>query len=192
MKIPAGDEFYDALLRFRIVKPQEWRFREAHWSPAAQVVGDPYDFDWRRYQSRTFVELHKPVEGAPLSPDVRVAVEWLDWIFNDGLIRAFLDRQVAGAMRRSENEGVALREATTEKIAGHYATRLMGECTLYRRDNGFLRPCRALNRTYSVFAHGLAYTVEMTSSIDDRFFDEGDFEDIIRSIEIGRPGWRED
>jgi hypothetical protein len=156
-------------------------------APQAEVR-DLAVVNWKRYPTTTFVDFEKPVQGAPVFPSVQVGVASTKGLtVDERLIPQSLELQVSALSRAWEHLGVEIREASTTTVDGHQTALVVAELTQYRRVNGFQRPYRILSRNYCVYAWGLAYPVTMTSSVDPRFFNERDFETILRSIEIKCP-----
>jgi hypothetical protein len=185
MKLPEGDEFYEPYLRFRIVKPPEWEFLPPAWSPAAQLRHNP-DFDWMQQASLpfvAFVKKHASEEHAYPSTQA-TARPLLGTVPDNAQARAILAAQLEQMEQGFDD--VEIVTATADRIvAGHRANSLVAEFTLYTERDEEIRAFDVRSRAYSIFTPGMVFSVGMSSSIDECFYDEEEFEEILRSITIG-------
>ncbi len=81
----------------------------------------------------------------------------------------------------------ALIDATSEAIiAGYRANIIRSNFTLITQKEGEdERAFLVFSRSYAVFAPGRAFTIGLSSSADEDYYDENDFDRIIASVRIG-------
>ena len=83
-------------------------------------------------------------------------------------------------------DDVEVLTATTDRIIGGYrANSIVAEYTLYTERDDEIRAFDIRSRSHTIFTPAVAFTVGMSSSIDEEVFEESDFEQIVSSISIG-------
>lgn len=177
--------YLEPRVRFEIRRPPRWRFTDPGWSPAARPEALAA-LDWQLFGRLPFLCLERPIRShRHPRPMLRVGCRP---VAPNGVaeVQELLDRQ--RAVLCQELEEVEVLTSTFDAIlAGHRCAHVRFRYTVPVRDGRSSWPMRVLARSYLVLAPGLAYTVGMCSSADERFYDEGDFVALVRSIRIGTP-----
>jgi len=177
--------FVEPRVRFEIRRPRRWRFTAPGWSPAKRLEGLDA-IDWQRFGRLPFVCLERRI-ATSRHPRPMLRVGCRPAARHDAAeIRALLERQTLAL--REELEEVEILASTFDVIlAGHRAAHVRFRYTVAVRERRRCWAMRVLARSYLVLTPGLAFTVGMCSSADERFYDEGDFTALVSSIRIGRP-----
>ncbi len=177
--------FVEPRLRFEIRRPRRWRFTTPGWSPATRH--EPLDaIDWQRFGPLPFVCLERPIP-TPHHPRPMLRVGCRPVASHGAAeIRCLLERQ-ALALREELDEVELLTSTFDAILAGHRAAHVRFRYTVRVRERRQCWPMRVLARSYLVLTPGLAFTVGMCSSADERFYEEADFTALVSSIRIGTP-----
>jgi len=177
--------FRDNYLRFQLRKPAAWRFLPPAWSPVAQMKNATEDAtDWIRFAKLPFccaMDHHESPEHAystlqvtarPFAiPSNQTAADILNAQI-EYLSQQFLDFEAI--------------QATSEAIvAGYRANLIRSSFVLVTERGEEVAEISVLSRSWMIFAPGWAFTLGLSSSADEDFYNETDFDDIIASVRIG-------
>ncbi len=177
--------FVEPLLRFSLRKPDAWRFMPPAWSPVARMKNaSDASAEWLRRANEPFCCAmgHHESRAHPY-PTLQVTVRPFQIPSNE-IAERFLQTQLD--FLKEQYEGFSLIHATADGlVAGYRATVIRATFILYVQQADDVIPMSVLARTYVLFTPGRAFTVGLSSSADEQYFDEAEFERIISSVRIG-------
>ncbi len=185
MTTSSADVFRDDFLQISVQKPRHWQFLPAAWSPVAllQRSKDP-GLEWAKHANLPFCSAMLHHDSASHAyPTMQVTVRPFQ-VPGNQLAADLLEQTVTFlAEHQSDFE---LLDATSEAIiAGCRANTIRARYVLNTQKEGEeQRTFSVLSRSYTIFAPGRAFTVGLTSSADEDYFDEADFASIINSVRI--------
>ena len=178
--------FRDDFLKFSVHKPSRWEFIPAAWSPVAllQRSKDP-GLEWAEHANRPFccAMLHHD-SASHAYATMQVTVRPFQ-VPGNQLAADILERNLA--FLAAHQVDFELVDATSEAIiAGCRTNTIRSRYVLITQKEGEEQvEFPILARSYAVFAPGCAFTIGLSGSADDEYFDEADFTGIIESVRIG-------
>lgn len=187
MRFDSGDSiFRDDFLKFSLQKPSHWHFIPSAWSPVAilQRSKEP-GLDWAKHASLPFCCANDHHDSPDhVYPTLQVSVRPFQ-IPGNQLATEILDKNLA--FFGSHQVDFELLEATTELIVAGYRTNKIRAryALITQKDDETEREFSVLSRSYLIFAPGRAFTIGMSSSADEDYFSEADFDGILESVCIG-------
>jgi hypothetical protein len=180
------DAFGDDFLKFSLQKPSHWQFIPSAWSPVALLQrSEEPGLAWAKHANLPFccaMGHHDSPRHA--YPTMQVTVRPFQVPGNQGAAD-LLEQNLAFLCAHQVD--FALLDATTELIiAGCRANRILSRYALITQKQGE-EQCEfsVLSRSYAIFAPGRAFTLGLSSSADENYFDEADFAGIVESVRIG-------
>lgn len=179
------DEFHERFLGFRIVKPPTWQFMPPAWSPFAQLRNAAEtEIEWLKHANAPFVCFMKSHDSEHHVYPTTQVTSRPSAIPSPAVARQILDAQVA--FLETNFDAFRLRAATVDRIIGGYrANSIVASYRLLAERDGEERVFDVLVRSLAIFTAHAAFTVGMSSSTDERYFDEADFDRSLGTIRIG-------
>ncbi len=182
----SNDVFRDDFLQFSVTKPRPWHFIPQAWSPVAllQRTKDPA-MDWAKHANLPFCcAMLQHDSTAHAYATMQVAARPCQVPGNQAAAD-ILEQNLA--FLRSHQIDFELLDATTESIiAGCRTNKIRARYTLVTQKEGEEQvEFSILARSFLVFAPGRAFTIGLSSSADEDYFDESDFTWIVESVRIG-------
>lgn len=178
------DEFYEPFLQFGITKPPAWQFMEPRWSPMVQFRNSAgFETEWLRWASEPFVCFTKHHDDdAHAYPTVQVSARAAGGVPPSAAARLLLEEQIA--LLGSTYEGFELLDATPDRIiAGFRANAIRATFSFANEERQF----RVLSRSFTVWTPTASFTIGMSTSTDERLYDEGELDGVLASVRIGEP-----
>jgi hypothetical protein len=185
MEAQNSQYFRIAFFKFSIRIPLNWRFTNPAWSPIAQLknssdsdehwinqAGLPFCCAMQHHQSESHAYPTLQVSARPCKiPDNTTAANILSQQIQ------FINKQ---------HEDFELIQSTSEAIvSGHRANLVRATFSFSTMPNNEVVKFNILARTYTIFTPGIAFTIGLSSSNDNKYFNEADFNAIISSVRIG-------
>ena len=178
------DAFFEPKLRFGIRKPANWRFMPPAWTPVAQLKNRSAPDDWIQFAKLPFVSMLGTHDSSDhVYPTVNVSCRPA-WTTPDFDYERHLERSIE--FLRNEHEDLQLLESSANaEVDGRRALRIRHQYTLYAERDGSVLELPVLARSFTIFGNGVVYSLGMSSSADEQFFLEGDFDLVLASVRIG-------
>lgn len=176
-------QFRDPALGFQLRKPETWEFLPPAWSPVAQVrnSGDP-NWAWITANLPFCVarRLHQSTRHA--FPTLQVSARALQ-VPTEAQARALLDMQL-DVLDKHYGKFDVEQASADEIIDGHPSLAIRGSFCLNTQIEGEQVPVSVLTRVRVIFAPGRAFSLGMSSSLDESYYLESDFDEILGSVRI--------
>ena len=186
MTMKDADAFFEPRLRFGIRKPANWRFVPPRWSPVAHLKNRAGDdaADWVRYSKLPFVTMmgHHDSEQHPY-PTVNVGCR-PGWV-TPNLDYEGLSRQAAEFFVSHHEAADILERSPDALVDGRRALYLKCRYLLVWDRAGEEYRALTLSRSYTIFHNGLVFTMGMTSSAEEEYYREMDFDQVLASVRVG-------
>ena len=177
------NHFNDESLGFSLRKPDSWEFMPPVWTPGPLAAnGDDAPWAWIRPNQAFCVaqKLHDSPRHAYST--LQVTARALE-IPSPEQAQALLKMQL-GVLGKHYGQ-FEVRDATSDAlIDGHKAIAIRGSFCLITQIEGEQVPVWLLTRIHVIFAPGRAFSIGMTSSLDESYYLESEFEHTIASIRI--------
>jgi hypothetical protein len=170
-------------LGFSLRKPDSWQFTPPVWSPAADFA-NAADSSWAWIKPNQPFCVAQKLHHSPRHAysTLQVTARALE-IPSQEQAQALLKMQL-GVLSKHYGQ-FEVRDATSDAVIdGHRAIAIRGSFCLITHIEGEQVPVWLLTRIHVVFAPGRAFSIGMTSSLDESYYDESDFGQTIASIRV--------
>jgi hypothetical protein len=99
-------------------------------------------------------------------------------------VRQVLDASLQ-AMRTRYPDLHVISSTSDAIVAGHRAGSIRTQFSVLTKPAEVLVRIPVLSRSFIVFARGFAFSIGLSGSSDERYYDEAEFESILASVRIG-------
>ncbi|MCC6245037.1 MAG: hypothetical protein IT353_19495 [Gemmatimonadaceae bacterium] len=183
MTLDDPDLFHEPAFRFSLRKPHSWRFMPPAWSPVAHLKNASDPQVWIHMAQLPFccaMQFHDSPRHA--YPTVQVTAR--PCLAPSPSEAAVLLEQLV-ALTTAQHPDLVVHHATTHGlIAGYNANIVRASFSIPYEVDGEYIPLTVLSRAYVVFGREKAFSIGMPSSADPAYFNESEFEAMIRSVRI--------
>ena len=178
-----SESFDEPTLGFSLRIPDCWEFTPPAWTPSTEPR-IPADGSWAWIKAnQPFCagrRWHQSTRHA--FPSLQVTARALQ-LQSEAQANALLDMQL-GVLSRVYGQ-FDVREASADAlIDGHRSIVIRGSFSVNMEVEGEQLPIWMLSRLYVVFAPGRAFTLGLSSDLDESYYFESDFEQILESVRI--------
>jgi hypothetical protein len=142
-----------------------------------------YETEWLRWASEPFVCFMKEHDNPEHAyPTVQVSARAAGGVPPSATAKLLLEEQIA--LLQSTYDGFELLDATPDRIIAGFRANAIRATFSFASEG---RQLRVLSRSFTVWTPTASFTIGMSTSTDERYYDEHELDGVLASVRIGEP-----